>query len=58
MISSSSYFSFFEAKFECGRIIYWFFDKWVAFRQFLIQESLEGSKEPSWFCCYILNGLG
>ena len=36
-------FSFFEAKFKCGRIIYWFFDKWVGFRQFLRRESLEGS---------------
>ena len=36
-------FLFFEASFKCGRFIYWFFDKWVGFLQFLIKKSLEGS---------------
>ena len=44
MISSSNYFLFFEANFKCGRFIYWFFDEWVGFRQFLRKESLRALK--------------
>ena len=29
---------FFEAKFECGRIIYWLFDKWFGFWQLLLRK--------------------
>ena len=38
----SYYFLFFEAKFECGRIIHWFLDKWVGFWQFLVKGIFEG----------------
>ena len=30
------YFLVFEAIFKCGRIIYWFFDKWVEFCEKLL----------------------
>ena len=33
---SIEYFLFFEAIFKCGRIIYWFFDKWVEFCEKLL----------------------
>ena len=36
MISSTDYF--FEANFKCGRVIFWFFDKWVGFRQFFFEK--------------------
>ena len=30
------YFLLFEAIFKCGRIIYWFFDKWIEFCEKLL----------------------
>ena len=33
---SIEYFLLFEAIFKCGRIIYWFFDKWVEFCEKLL----------------------
>ena len=38
----SNCFSFFEANFECCRMICCFFDKWVRFQQLLVSGSLEG----------------
>ena len=32
----------FEAKIECDRVVYWFFDKWLGFQQFLVKGSSEG----------------
>ena len=31
-----------KKQFECGRVIYWFFDKKAGFKQFLVRGSLEG----------------
>ena len=49
----------FEAKFKCGRIIYWLFDKWVGFRQFLVKESFEGSFNglPNFVVIYWMIGV-
>ena len=33
---SIEYFLLFEAIFKCGRIIYWFFDKWIEFCEKLL----------------------
>ena len=37
---SIEYFLVFEAIFKCGRIIYWFFDKWVEFCEKLLGQIL------------------
>ena len=36
MASRSNIFLVFGAIFKCGRIIYWFFDKWVEFCEKLL----------------------
>ena len=38
---------FFEAKFECGRVFDWFFDKWVGLWQFLLRGSFLVSQGSS-----------
>ena len=48
----------FEAKFQCGRIIYWFFDKWVGFCQIMLWGYFEVSGRSSWFCFYLWNDWG
>ena len=52
------YFIFFKAKFEFGRYIYWFFDKWVGFWHFLIKENLEGSQRVFLVLLLFIEWLG
>ena len=35
------------AKFECGRIIYWFFDEWVKFCRTFLRDCFEVSGRSS-----------
>ena len=52
------YFLLFEARFNCGRVIHWFFDKWVEFCERLLGANFMVFERSSLLYFYLSGDLG
>ena len=57
MASWSNIFLLFGAIFKCGRIIYWFFDKWVEFCEKLLGANFMMFGRSSLLYFYLIWGI-